>query len=186
MRKLKLQMQISVDGYVAGPNKEMDWMTWNWDEEALNYVSRLTEPVDTILLGRNLAEGFIPYWANEASKPEPQDASFARKMHDTPKIVFTRTLEKSDWPNTKLAKGNLADEITKLKNEPGHDIIVYGGANFVTNLIKENLIDELYLFVNPVAIGKGLTILDARTNLKLMEIQAFGCGIVAMKYQQSL
>ncbi|MEJ7683010.1 MAG: dihydrofolate reductase family protein [Segetibacter sp.] len=104
-------------------------------------------------------------------------------MVDIPKVVFSKTLEKSTWTNTVLAKGNLADEIANLKKQDGKDIIVYGGANFVSNLIKENLIDELNLFVNPTAIGKGLRIFTERANLKLTKTQAYDCGIVVNTYQ---
>lgn len=89
MRKLKLQVQMSLDGYIAGPNSEMDWMEWNWTEDINQYVTGITEPVDYILLGRNLAEGFIPTWEENLSNPEM--APFAKKMVETPKVVFTPT-----------------------------------------------------------------------------------------------
>ena len=109
MRKLKLQVQMTVDGYIAGPNGEMDWMAWDWDDALKNYVTAITAPVDCIILGRKLAEGFIPHWA---ANPEQEGAY---KMNNTAKVVFTKTLDKSDWPNTVFAKGNLVDEITQLK-----------------------------------------------------------------------
>ena len=156
MRKLKLQVQISIDGYIAGPNGEMDWMVWDWDEELKNYVKEITEPVDCIVLGRKLAQGFIPYWA---SNPEQEGAD---KLNSTQKVVFTKTLENRTRrfrvDNTILAKGDLVDEITNLKNQDGKDIIVYGGATFVSALIKEGLIDEYHLFINPTAIGNGMAI----------------------------
>ncbi len=90
MRKVKLQMQVSLDGFVAGPNGEMDWMTWNWDDELKEYVMKLTEPIDCIILGRVLAQGFIPHWTAAAQNPESD--SFTHKMVDTPKVVFSKTL----------------------------------------------------------------------------------------------
>ena len=84
---------MSLDGYIAGINGEMDWMEWNWDDELKNYVKEITEPVDCIVLGRKLAQGFIPYWA---SNPEQEGAD---KMNNTPKVVFTKTLDKSEWDN---------------------------------------------------------------------------------------
>jgi dihydrofolate reductase len=186
MRKLKLQMQLSIDGFVAGPNHEMDWMSWNWDDEIKKYVAGITEPVDLILLGRNLAEGFIPYWASEASKPEPMDLSFAKTMRDTSKMVFTKTLETNQWANSKLAKGDFIEEINQLKQQEGGDIIAYGGASFVASLINAGLIDEYHLFMNPVAIGKGMSIfsdLDNRLNLDLVKSISFKCGIVLLKYR---
>jgi dihydrofolate reductase len=118
--------------------------------------------------------------------PESAEDAFANKMVDYPKIVFTKTLEESPWANTVLAKGDLAGEVNSLKNQSGKDLIVYGGAGFVSSLIKENLIDEYNFFVNPVAIGKGLAIfddLDKNFSLKLVKSQAFDCGITLLCYE---
>lgn len=182
MRKLKLQVQMTVDGYIAGANGEMDWITFNWDYELNTYVKEITEAVDCIVLGRKLAQGFIPHWA---SQPAGEDAAGIDKMNNTKKVVFTKTLEKTDWNNTVLAKGDLVDEITKLKNQDGKDIITYGGATFVSALIKYGLIDEYHLFINPTVIGNGLTIfkeLDSKQNLILKKSLAFPCGIVVLCY----
>lgn len=183
MRKLKLQVQLSVDGYVAGTNGEMDWMTWSWDDAIKKYVDDLIDSIDCILLGRKMAEGFITHWSNVIANPTDPEFLFGKKMTDTHKVVFTRTLGKSEWKNTVLAKGNLADEINQLKKQEGKDIIVYGGANFVSNLIQHGLIDELHLFINPAAIGKGMAIFKGKTNLKLIESTSFTCGIVVLKYE---
>lgn len=186
MRKLKLQVQMSVDGYVAGPNGELDWMVWNWDDKLKKYVNELTEPVDTILLGRKMAGGFISHWSAVAANADDPDQASGKKFTDTPKIVFTKTLDKSEWPDTELAKGDVVDEINKLKNSEGSDIIVYGGAEFVTSLIKAGLIDEYYLFINPVAIGNGLTIfngLDKKQELTLTKSMQYDCGIVMHVYE---
>src|SRR5579862_9309463 len=158
MRRLKLQVQISVDGFIGGPDGEMDWMTWNWDDKIKNYVTELTDSVDTILLGRKMAGGFISHWTSALANPADENFPFAKKMIEKPKIVFTKTLEKSEWDNTTIAKGDLAEEINKIKGLPGKDIIVYGGATFDSSLIKEGLIDEFHLFVNPAAIGNGLPV----------------------------
>ncbi len=185
MRKLKLQMQITIDGFVAGTNGEMDWMVFDWDDEMKNYVNEITESVDCIILGRKLAQGFIPSWISRITNPETADA-FAHKMVDTPKIVFSRTLEKAEWENTKLAKGDSMQEITQLREQPGKDIIVYGGGSFVSSLIRERLIDEYNLFVNPVALGKGMTIfndLEDKLNLTLVKSKAFDCGIALLCYE---
>ncbi|MCX6048787.1 MAG: dihydrofolate reductase family protein [Chloroflexi bacterium] len=185
MRKLKLQVQMTVDGYVGGPNGEMDWVLFNWDDALKNYVTEITEPIDCIVLGRKLAEGFIPYWASVAANPADPQFTAGQKFTDTHKVVFTKTLDQSAWANTVLAKGDLVDEITKLKNQEGKDIIAYGGATFVSALIKHGLIDELHLFINPAAIGNGLPIfkeLDHKQNLTLVKSTAFDCGIVVLHY----
>jgi dihydrofolate reductase len=187
MRKLKLHVGMSIDGCIAGPNNEMDWIDFTWNEKLREYEDKLHEPVDTILLGRKMTNEFISYWSNVMNKPEDPEYTFAKKMMETPKIVFTKTLNKSEWPNTEIATGDLKDEITKLKNqEGGGDIIVYGGASFDSSLIKENLIDEYYLFVNPVAIGNGKTIfkdLKEICKLNLIESITFDSGTVLLHYE---
>jgi dihydrofolate reductase len=179
MRKLKLQVQMSVDGFIAGKNGEMDWMTWNWDDKLQAYVEALTEPVDCILLGRKLAQGFIPYWAAN------QKEKGADKINNAKKVVFTKTLDHSEWDNTILAKGDLVEEITKLKNQEGKDIIVYGGGQFVSSLLKNKMIDDLYLFINPVALGEGMAIFADINNIqdfKLIGSRSFDCGITIVNY----
>lgn len=186
MRKLKLQVQMSVDGYIARPNGEMDFMVWNWDEELRQYTTDITEPIDCIVLGRKLAEGFIPHWANVMTKPDHPEFTAGVKFTETPKVVFTKTLEESKWDNTVLAKGDIVDEINKLKNQDGGDIIAYGGATFVSSLIKHGLIDEFHLYVNPTAIGSGMTIfkeLNNKQKLALVKATQFDCGIVVLKYE---
>lgn len=186
MRKLKLQVQLTIDGFVAGPNGEMDWMTVPWTEDINKYVAEITAPVDTIVLGRKLAQGFIPYWAGVAANPDDPEFEAGRKFTNANKVVFTKTLMKSEWGNTILATGNLADEITNLKNQDGGDIIAYGGAGFASALIKEQLVDEFHLFINPVAIAKGLTIfrdLSSKQSLNLVKSEAFSCGIVVLNYE---
>jgi dihydrofolate reductase len=188
MRRLKLQVQMSVDGYVAGPNGEMDWMVWDWDNELKRYVDDLTEPVDTILLGRKMADGFISHWTDVISDPNNPEYAAGKKFVETPKVVFTKTLEKSTWENTEVATGDLTDEITKLKGQAGKDMIVYGGASFVSALIQGGLIDEFHLFVNPAVLGEGMTIfrdVDSRLGLTLVNAVPFDGGIVVLQYVPS-
>ena len=176
---------MSIDGCIAGPNNEMDWMVWNWDEKLKEFVNRIHEPIDTILLGRKMAGDFLSYWSNVMNKPDDPEYTIAKKMIETPKIVFTKTLNKSEWSNTDIATGDLKDEITKLKSQSGGDIIVYGGASFDSSLIKENLIDEFYLFVNPVVLGTGKTIFKDLNEIRkfiLIESIVFDSGIVLLHY----
>jgi len=168
MRKLKLQMQMTINGYVGGPNGENDWMTWNPDDEFITFMSSLLDTSDTLLLGRKLAEGgFIEFWENTADKNPGHP--FAKKIAALPKLVFTKTLDKATWNNTSLAKGNLAEEIASLKksgNGGSKDILVFGGANFVSSLIKEKLIDEYHLIINPTAMGNGMTIFNTLDSIQ--------------------
>lgn len=188
MRKLKLQVQISVDGFVAGARGEMDWMTFDGDAELGQYVTDITATVDCIVLGRRLAEGFIPHWSAVAADPEHPEFAAGQKFTTTPKVVFTRTHDQSVWANTTLATGDLTEEIVRLKDQAGGDIIAYGGASFVSALIRHDLIDEYHLFVNPVALGTGLSIFAALENPQrfvLEGAQAFPCGIVLLRYRRA-
>jgi dihydrofolate reductase len=130
---------------------------------------------------------FISYWSDVLKRPEDKEYSFAKKMMETPKIVFTKTLNRSEWPNTDIATGDLKKEITKIKSQKGGgDIIVYGGASIDSSLIKANLIDEYYLFINPVVIGNGKTIfkdLKEIRNLSLVESIPFDSGTVLLHYE---
>jgi len=177
---------MSVDGFVGRPDGGLDWMSWDEDEKRINYVNELTDSSGTILLGRKMTDGFVSYWSNVLNNPDSPEYDFAKKMIDIPKVVFTKTLDKSNWVNTTLAKGPLAEEIKKLKQQNGKDIIVYGGASFVSSLIKEGLIDDYHLFVNPAAISSGMTIFgDSGGNMKLKLVKStpFGDGVVALHYQ---
>src|SRR5690349_8982636 len=126
MRKLKLQMQISVDGFVAGPEGQLDWMTFDMDEKLLGFIVHLTDTSDTILLGHKMTEGFTSYW--EAVQPGSPEYDFAQKMVNTPKVAFSRTAKSVKGRNIRVENAPLVDAIDALKNQPGKDIIVYGGA----------------------------------------------------------
>jgi len=164
MRKLKLQMQMTINGYVGTPDGKNDWMTWNPDDEFITFLVSLIDSSDTLLLGRKTAEGLIPFWENTAEKNP--DHPFAKKIADIPKVVFSKTLDKSTWHNTTLAKGNLAEEIASLKTQNGKDILVFGGAGFVSSLINEGLIDEYHLIINPTAMASGMTIFNSLNEIK--------------------
>lgn len=190
MRKLKLQIQVSVDGYIADKDGKTDWMIWNWgpewtwDDQLRSDFIALKSTVDTVLLSRKMAEeGFISHWAS-VSTESPQ-YPFAKNISAAHKIVFTKTLSESSWPNTELAKGKLSDELTKLKNQVGKDLIVYGGASFVASLLKENMIDELYLYVNPIVLGDGLKLFKNtadRLSLTLKSARSYDCGMMVSHY----
>jgi dihydrofolate reductase len=190
MRKLKLQMQITVDGFVAGPNGENDWVfiAGKQDPEALqqsiDFGVELASSCDTILLGRKLPQsGFIGYWEDVANnQPDNPWNPFAKLMVNHRKIAFSRTETSIPGSNIEVENGDLAPVVQALKNQPGKDIIVYGGANFVSSLVSLNLIDEYYLIVNPIAIGSGLSIFKERKVLELESSIAFKHGKVLNKY----
>ena len=186
MRKVKLQVQLSLDGFVGSPEGKMDYLVWNWDESLKKYVADFTEAADTMILGTVLYEGMKGYWP--AIPPDNEQYAAAQSFNAMEKVVFSSSLAAKDltWNNSRLAKGTAAEEIRELKSGPGKDIVVYGGARFVSGLIREGLIDEYHLFVNPVAIGKGLSIFGALqeyAKFEMVEAKAFACGIVVLHYR---
>src|SRR6266849_3477562 len=141
MRQLKLQMQITVDGFVAGPEGQLDWMTRAMDEKLLSFINHMTDTSDTILLGRKMADGFVKHW--EHAITQPNCPSFGQKMVSIPKIVFSKTLSKVEGQNVSVQSGPIVDAVNRLKSQLGKDIVVYGGATFVSSLIENGLIDKL-------------------------------------------
>ncbi|MFG6200716.1 dihydrofolate reductase family protein [Nonomuraea sp. JJY05] len=183
MRTFKLQVQMTVDGYMAGPNGEMDWLSFPWTDDINAYIDELTGPVDCIVLGRKLAEGFIPAWA---AGPEGEDQKSIDKMNNTPKVVISNTLTESPWENAVVAGGDLAEIVNGLKARPGGDLIAYGGGTLVSSLIAQGLLDELHLFVNPVAIGAGMPVFGGAGDyrrLRPVAARPFDCGITALRYE---
>lgn len=178
-------MQMTINGYVAQPNGKNDWMTWNPDDEFIKFMNSMLDTSDTLLLGRKTAESIIKFWKDTAN--ENPIHPFAKKIVALPKIVFTKTLDKSIWNNTMLAKGNLAEEIASLKNQNDKDILVFGGAGFVSSLIKEGLIDEYHLIVNPTAISNGMTIfnsLDGVRKFTPTQAKLFPGGKIVLSYNR--
>ena len=183
MRKLKLQMQITVDGFVAGPQGQLDWMTFDWEDELAAFVNKFTDASDTILMGRKMTAEFINYWENVVNnQPGSPEFAFAHKMVDIPKIVFSKTQKTIAGKNVTVENGDLVTAVNALKAKPGKNIIVYGGAGFVSSLIEHNLIDELNLFTNPIAINDGMRIFNKRQPLQLTGSTAYKNGIVVNKY----
>ncbi len=181
MRTLRLQVQTTVDGFMAGPEGQMDWMTFPWSDDVGRFATTLTDGVDRILLGRRLAEGFIPHWA---SGPEGEPQESIDIMNATPKVVASRTLTASPWENAEIAGPDLVTAIRALKAENGGDVIAYGGSGLVTSLLAAGLVDELNLFVNPSAIGAGLPVFpvsDDPVRYERTEVRPFDCGITLVR-----
>jgi dihydrofolate reductase len=154
MRRLKLQMQVSIDGMVDVQRGHH----FNWDEEVRQYSIANATNVDCIPLGRKTAAGFIPHWKSVAANPKDPDCEIGTLITNIPKVVFSRTLRKSEWPNATVANGEIADYVNQLKRQTGKDLLVYGGSSFVASLIERNLIDEYHLLLNPVVLGSRVTI----------------------------
>jgi dihydrofolate reductase len=186
MRKLHLQMQMSIDGFVStGPNDEQKWVTLVWDE-IKPYVLGLFDTTDTILIGRKLAIDYIPHWQGVEKQAGHPFHDVAERICRSKKIVFTKTLDRSEWENTDIATGDMAQEVKKLKAGNGKDIIVYGGSSFVSALIKERLIDEFHLFINPVALGKGVPVFAELAEWQALQLKrsiTYDSGLVLLNYK---
>lgn len=187
-------MQITVDGYVASPNGELDWRTWNWDDKLKAFAYPLRDLSDTILLGRKMAETFIPHFEETVNNLQDKDTDktqdetfvYANRMVTMPKIVFTKTMKTFNGKNVSVENGDLVTAINNLKRKEGKDMIVYGGVEFVSALVREGLIDEFNFFVNPVMINKGLRIFDTlqhRQALSLVSATAYACGISVLVFR---
>jgi dihydrofolate reductase len=186
MRKLKLQMTVTLDGFVAGFNGEMDWFMDIKPGEITPLVYELIDSSDTILLGRKMIPGFTSYWEGVADNhPESPEHSFAQRMVNTNKIVFSKTVQNLPGRNLRVENGDLAETINKLKSEPGKDMLAYGGATFVSSLIENDLIDEYYLLVYPVAIGKGKSIFSGKKKLNLVSSEKIVNGILINKFTRA-
>lgn len=182
MRKLKVQVQASVDGYMASVGGDVNWAVVPWSHGLTQYVASLTESVDCILIGRHLAEGFIPAWA---ARPEGEPEESIDFMNETLRAVFSNTLTDSPWPNAEILGGDLAESVGRLKEQEGGDIITYGGGRLVSGLLANRLVDELHLIVNPVAIGRGMPIFgpDRHEPLDLASCRSFDGGVIALQYR---
>jgi dihydrofolate reductase len=190
MRKLKLQIQITLDGFAAGPNGEQEWafIAGKGDPKALQQVIDMGIEIaggcDTILLGRKLAQsGFITHWKNVAgNQPDSPGHAFAKLIAGLRMIAFSRSETVIPGHDLEVENGDLAAAVQTLKNQPGKDILVYGGVDFVSSLISLDLIDEYNIIVCPVAIGNGLSIFKDKKVLKLESSTAFVHGKVLNKY----
>ncbi|MFI4977263.1 MAG: dihydrofolate reductase family protein [Solirubrobacterales bacterium] len=186
MRKLIYSMGVSLDGFIAGPDGEIDWSAP--DEELHRFHNQQTREMGAHLCGRRLYEAMV-YWETAEENPSAaeHELEFARIWKDMPKIVFSKTLERVQG-NARLVRDGVAEEVAKLKEQPGKDLAV-GGAGLASTAMKLGLIDEYRLFVSPVVLGRGrpyFPALDERVNLELVETQTFGSRVVYVRYRRVL
>jgi len=180
MGRLKLQMQVTVDGRDHDGGDDSSW------DEVRDYSARLLEGADTIVLGGKTAAGFIPYWDELAGRAGHAWQGVARQISAARKVVFSRSVEDPGWANTRIERGELAGAIRRLKDASAKDLVVYGGISFVASLAQARLIDEYHLFVNPVAGGRGRSIFDGMQEplkLQLRRTIPFDSGRVLLHYE---
>jgi dihydrofolate reductase len=179
MRKVFLSNLISLDGYFEGPNREIDWFVWS--EELRDYSIEMLKTVDTLLFGRVTYQRMAAYWPTATA----EDPVVARSMNSLPKIVFSKTLDKADWNNTRLVKGDIGEEISRLKQLPGKDMAIFGSSDLAVSIAEQGLLDEYRFLVNPVVLGAGKPMfkgIRSKLNLKLLTTETLKSGVVILTY----
>jgi dihydrofolate reductase len=183
MRKLAVFNNVTLDGYFVTMNGDMSW-AHKQDAEWNAFVQANASGGGELLFGRITYEMMASYWPTpHAIKNFPV---VAEGMNNLPKAVFSRTLDRASWSNTKLVKGDLAAEVRKMKKQPGKDMVILGSGSIVSQLAQEGLIDEYQVVVNPIVLGKGRTMFDGvkdKLTLKLTKTRPFANGSVVLCYE---
>ena len=182
MKKVIFQNAVSVDGYFEGPNHELDWH--NVDQEFNDYADQFLSTIGTIVFGRVTYEMMASYWPTAGE----EDPIIAHWMNTLPKVVFLRTLEKVDWENTRLVKENAHEELARLKEQPGKDIVIFGSSDLALTFMHWGLIDEFRILVMPVILGSGKLLFSGiygRYPLKLLRTKPFKSGNVMLVYEEN-
>ena len=185
MRKIIWTISVSVDGYMEGPNREIDWHMV--DDELHRHMNGWLAGAGGFLEGRVTYELMAEFWPTADQDPAatPTVVEFARIWRDMPKVVYSRTLERADW-NARVVHDVVPDEVLALKSHPGGDLVL-GGADLGAEFARHDLIDEYRLYVHPVVIGRGRPMLrpsDAKVQLRLIETHTFGNGVVMLRYER--
>lgn len=182
MRKVILFMMVSLDGYFEGANHDISWHNAD-NDEFTDFVHYQNSQIDTLLFGSTTYEMMAQFWTTaEAAQMDGPKTDF---MNNTSKVVFSHSLDKADWKNTKLVKDHSSDAVRQLKEKQGKVIAIFGSNNFATSLIADNLIDEFRIMVNPVALGNGTPLfkgITEKVDLKLVDSREFKSGNVLLTY----
>jgi dihydrofolate reductase len=170
-------MDMSLDGYVGPLGEDAEWVMRDLDDELSAYlVDDILTRAGTHAMGRVTYEEMAGHWPTATSV-------FAAPMNEIPKVVFSKTLTSADWPESRIAAGELSEEVARLKQEPGRDILVHGGSQLVRSLSRLGLIDEYRVIVHPVALGGGDPLFGGPADLELLHSRTFGSGAVALTYE---
>jgi len=179
MKKVIFQMSVSIDGYVEGPGREIDWHIV--DDEFTAYAVETLRASDVLIMGRRTYELMAGYWP-----AAPGNDPVKEEMNGTPKLVFSRTLKRVDWQNSRLAAGSVADEVARLKRVPGDGLLWVGGSDLAASFLEQGLMDEIRIILTPILLGAGKTVFDAikkRYPLKLLSTRSFKSGNVVLTYE---
>ena len=185
MRKVISFVHVSLDGFVAAPKGEMSWITLS--EEIFDYVGELLQPIDTALYGRVTFEMMENYWpkAGDAPDASKHDREHSRWYRKAKKIVLSESLRGKSFDNTTIISGGVAAEIEKAKQADGSDIVIFGSPRATHSLMKDDLVDGYWMFVNPVVLGSGIPLfagIKGRTPLTLVESKKLSAGVVSLQF----
>ena len=185
MRNLIFFMHTSLDGFVSGLDGEMDWI--KLDDEMFDFVATMTDSADTALYGRITYEMMEGYWPKAGEQPNAtkHDKEHSAWYNKVPKVVLSRTINETGLINTKVISDQLTDNINKIKNQEGKNILIFGSPAASQSLLSLGLIDEFWLFVNPILLGQGKPLfkgINETIKLKLADSKTFSCGVIALHY----
>lgn len=185
MRKLILSDHISLDGFVAGPNREIDWIIV--DEELFGYIKKLTDQADTAMYGRITYDMMAAYWptADVQEGATEHDIEHSRWYNRVNKVVISHTMAGQDDDEIKIIGHDLVNEVRRLKQQPGKNILMFGSPSAAQALMAHGLIDEYWLFLNPILLREGIPLFTSsghQENLKLIESRVFSSGVIELHY----
>lgn len=187
MGKLIVSMNLTIDGYLAGANGELDWHCCHWTSDMSDTFCNNMACAGAILLGRKTYEAMMAYWSAKIKDPfcDPDEYAFAVIIDTYPKIVFSNTLGRVKWKNTRLLSGLPEEQISLLKNSSDKNIVVYGSGQLVDALIRANLADEYQLWLHPVVLGSGKQLFSAphERSLELVKSETFSSGVILLYYR---
>jgi dihydrofolate reductase len=186
MRKLVIFMHVTLDGFVAGPNGEMGWI--NVGEDMFEYAKRQTDRSDTALYGRKTFQMMEKYWptAGDKSNASKHDIEHSEWYNNVDKVILSKTMAVENREKINIISDHLNVEINKIKQKSGKDIVIFGSPSAAHSLMAENLIDDYWLFVNPVLLGQGIPMfkdITKKINLNLVETKVFPSGVIALHYE---
>jgi dihydrofolate reductase len=185
-RRLFVSMLVSLDGYIEGPERTLDWFQ-DGDPQFEQYCAEMLDSVGLALYGRRAYERMVSYWPNaETNAGSPAELDFAQKMNALPKVVLSRTLDHAAWRNTRIVKERVAETITELKRQPGKPMVAWAGAGLVASLASLGLVDEYRLIMHPVLLGDGTPLFQGitqRQNLRLTRTTQLGHHLVVVCYE---